>query len=410
MDDMTSSGLFNRAVSRRAVLRGGTAIGLGGGLAALLAACGSSTKSSPATAAPTTAAAATTATTAATASAGTSAAATTAAGSAATSATTAGTAATSATAVASGSLTKASIQLCYLKNVQFAGSYFATTKGYYKAAGLDVTILPGGPSLAPEPIVVSGQALVGITHTAEAIAAINNGADLKIIGACFQTNPTCIASLASKPLKTPTDLYGQKVGISDSNAPIWDSFAKANGLDVSKVNVVKVGFDATSLASGEIDALMAFAPNEPAILKAKGVDTYVMLLSDFKYPLMEDLYIANASDIADASKMKLLTAMMKAESLGWADVVKDPNAAADLAVDNFGKDLKLDRDQQRLDATAQNAFVADADTAAHGLFWMTDAKIAGTIASLALGGVTATPAMFTTAVLADVYKGGSVPA
>ena len=237
-----------------------------------------------------------------------------------------------------------------------------------------------------------------------------NGADLKIIGAGFQKNPTCIASLASKPLKTPTDLYGHKVGISDSNAPIWDSFAKANNLDVSKVTVVKVGFDATSLASGEIDALMAFAPNEPAILKAKGVDTFVMLLSDYKYPLMEDLYIAKASDLAKPDRMKLLVAMMKAESQGWADVVKDPDGAADLAVNEFGKDLKLDPAQQKLDAEAQNAFVADADTAKNGLFWMTDEKIAGTIASLALGGVVATKDMFTTAVLAEVYKGGSVPA
>jgi len=380
MNDVTGYSL-----SRRSLLQGGAALGLGAGFAAILAACGSDSPSAATTAATTAGTDAPVATDAA------------------------GTVAPAATEGAA-ALTPVAIQLCYLKNVQFAGSFFATTKGYYTDEGLDVTILAGGPSLAPEPIVVSGQALVGITHTAEAVAAINNGADLKIIGAGFQKNPTCFASLAANPIKSPTDLYGKKVGISDSNAPIWDSFAKANTLDVSKVTVVKVGFDATSLASGEIDALMAFAPNEPSILKTQGVDTYVMLLSDFNYPLMEDLYIANAADIADPAKMKLLVAMMAGESKGWADVVADPTAAADLAVDNFGKDLNLDRDQQRFDAAAQNDFVADADTKAHGLFWMTDEKIAGTIASLALGGVTATADMFTTAVLAEVYQGGSVPA
>jgi ABC-type nitrate/sulfonate/bicarbonate transport system substrate-binding protein len=306
-------------------------------------------------------------------------------------------------------LTPVSLQFNYLENVQFAGSYFAETKGYYAAGGLNVTLLPGGPSLAPEPVVVSGKALVGVTHTAEAIAAIVNGADLKVIGATFQVNPTCITSLASKPVKVPTDLYGKKVGISDSNAPIWKSFAKANDLDVSKVNVVTVGFDVTSLASGEINALMAFEPNEPTILKLQGVDTFSFLLNDYKYPLMEDVYIATGADIANPAKLKLVAALMAGESRGWSDVIADPDAAADLAVNDFGKSLKLSLAQQKLDVAAQNQFVHDADTKAHGLFWMTDTKIAETVASLKLGGVAATPAMFSNAVLEQVYKGGSVP-
>jgi ABC-type nitrate/sulfonate/bicarbonate transport system substrate-binding protein len=364
-NNSTRQPFAERPVSRRQMLRGSAALGMGAGLAGLLAACGSSSTSS-----------------------------TKSSGSGASS--------------SAGALTPVSLQFNYLKNVQFAGSYFAETKGYYKAAGLDVTLLAGGPSIAPEPIVLAGKALVGVSHTAEVISAIINGGDLKIIGATFQKNPTCIASLAKNPIKTPTDMYGKKIGISDTNTPIWTSFVKANDLDVSKIKVVTVGFDVTSLASGEIDGLMAFAPNEPAILKEKGVDTYVLLLSDFKYPLMEGLYIAKTSDLTD--KKSTLAALLKAESQGWADVVADPAAAADLAVNNFGKDLKLDPVQQKLDVTAQNAFIADADTKTHGLFWMTDENIAGTISSLALGGVKATTDMFTNEILTEVYKGGSVPA
>ena len=395
--DPARLGTLDRPISRRHLFSRGAQyaalLGAAGGLGSILAACGSSTAASssaaPASVAPSIAAA-----------------------SSAAPASVAPSAAVSASAASSasaGALTPVALQFCYLKNVQFAGSFFATTKGYYKNAGLDVTLLPGGPSIAPEPIVVSGKALAGITHTAEAVSAIINGADLTIIGACFQKNPTCIASSAAKPIKTPTDMYGKKIGISDSNAPIWNSFVKANNLDASKVTVVTVGFDVTSLASGEIDGLMAFAPNEPSILKLKGFDTYSLLLSDFKYPLMEDLYIAKASDVKNPAKLKTLAALMKGESLGWADVLKDPDGAASLAVDNFGKDLKLDLAQQKLDVASQNDFTADADTKAHGLFWMTDEKIAGTVASLALGGVKATPAMFTNAVLTEVYKGGSVP-
>jgi ABC-type nitrate/sulfonate/bicarbonate transport system substrate-binding protein len=346
--------LFSRGV------KGAAAIGVAGGLPGLLAACGSSS--------------------------------------------------TTTTAGGATTLTSAALQLCYLENVQFAGSYFATTRGYYKAAGLDVTLLPGGPSLAPEPIVVSGKATVGVSHTAEVVAAINNGADLKIIGATYQTNPTCILSLAADPIKVPTDMYGKKIGISDTNAPIWTSFVKANNLDLSKITVVTVGFDVTSLASKEIQGLMAFAANEPTILNLQGVKTQIMLLGAFHYPLLEDLYIARGTDVSDPAKLKTIVALMTGESRGWADVVSDPDGAAELAVNQFGKGIGLSLAQQKLEAVAQNAFVADADTKAHGLFWMTDAKIAGTIASLGLGGVKANPAMFTNAVLSEVYKGGSVAA
>lgn len=317
-------------------------------------------------------------------------------------------ASTRATAKVASALTHASLQLCYLENVQFAGSYFAETKGYYRDAGVDVTLIPGGPSLAPEPIVVSGKALVGVTHTAEAVPAILNGAPLKIIGATYQVSPTCILSKASDPVKVPKDLYGKKVGISDSNAPIWSSFIKANKLDASKITVVTVGFDVSTLETGEIQAIMAFAANEPTELELKGIKPEVMLLSDWHYPLIDDVYIAAESSLSDPAKLKTIVGVMTGESRGWSDVLKHPDEAAVLAVKKFGKGDGFVLAQQKLEAKLQNPFIADADTKKHGLLWMTPAKVASTVASLKLGGVKATPSMFTNAVLEKVYKNGPV--
>jgi ABC-type nitrate/sulfonate/bicarbonate transport system substrate-binding protein len=307
----------------------------------------------------------------------------------------------------SGGLTKASLQLVYLLNAQFAGSFFAETKGYYRDAGVDVTLLPGGPNLSPEPIVVAGTATVAISHTAEIIQAINNGAALTIIGAGFQKNPTCITSRADAPIMTPQAMVGKKIGVSASNTPIWQSFLKANNMTAQGINVVTVGFDPTSLASREIDGLMAFAVNEPIALKLAGTPTFSFLLNDFNYPLMEDMYICRTADLSDPAKRKVIDGVMSGESRGWSDVLTDPDGAANLAVTNFGKNLGLNPAQQKLQAEGEVAFVADADTAAHGMFWMTDAKIAGTIKSLGLGGVVATTSMFSNEILTDIYKGGT---
>jgi NitT/TauT family transport system substrate-binding protein len=48
------------------------------------------------------------------------------------------------------------LQLKWVTQAQFAGYYVAQEKGYYKAAGLDVVIKPGGPDIAPEQ-VIAGQ-------------------------------------------------------------------------------------------------------------------------------------------------------------------------------------------------------------------------------------------------------------
>ncbi|MBP0574329.1 ABC transporter substrate-binding protein, partial [Mycobacterium tuberculosis] len=40
---------------------------------------------------------------------------------------------------------KVTLQLKWVTQAQFAGYYVAQAKGYYKEAGLDVAIKPGGP-------------------------------------------------------------------------------------------------------------------------------------------------------------------------------------------------------------------------------------------------------------------------
>src|SRR5947209_1852764 len=71
-------------------------------------------------------------------------------------------AASIATAGSSGTqLTKVTLQSKWVVQGQFAGYYAAQAKGYYKAAGLDVTIKPGGPDIIPEQVVEGGQAQFG---------------------------------------------------------------------------------------------------------------------------------------------------------------------------------------------------------------------------------------------------------
>src|SRR6202161_4589025 len=70
---------------------------------------------------------------------------------------------------------KVTLQLKWVTQAQFAGYYVAKEKGYYKAEGLDVTIKPGGPDVAPEQVIAGGGADVVVDWMPAGLPAAGEG-------------------------------------------------------------------------------------------------------------------------------------------------------------------------------------------------------------------------------------------
>ncbi|MCU1357775.1 MAG: transporter substrate-binding protein [Acidimicrobiales bacterium] len=295
-------------------------------------------------------------------------------------------------------------QLSWIKNVEFAGAYIADTNGYYTKAGFSkVNLMAGGPQVAQDAVVQSGKAFIGISSPDITAAAINKGADLIIIGAQYQKNPFAVMSLASKPIATPEDMYGKKIGVQATNEAVWNGFIKASGLDASKITKVPVQFDPQGLVNGEVDGWFSFVTNEPNLLKTQGVDTVTFLLNDHGYPYVSETMMVKASDIKKNPE-KIKGALI-GDIKGWNEAVAKPEVGANLAATKYGKDQKLDEAEQVLESKAQNKLVSTKDTDANGLFTITDALIADTIKSLAAGGVKiSADKLFDMSLLEAVYK------
>lgn len=362
-----------RAFLNRAAKGGAGAALLGIGGPALLAACGSSSSSSS----PTTAAAS----------------ATTAAGGSAT--------------TAAKSLGSASLQLDWIYDVEFAGSYVAKDQGYYSNAGVDVTLLAGGPSTSVEPIVVAGRALVGISGPDLTSSAINSGAKLTIIGAQMQKAPQAIMSLASKPINDPQGMIGKKIGVQAGNLTTFKAFCQTAGVDVTKIDVVPVQFDPSPLAAGTVDAWYSFITNEPFLLAAKGVQTHSWLLYDYGYKLYSGTYLVRTESLTNATERAQIVALMKGEIQGWEKAFADPTLASTLTVNTYGKANGLDIPTQQKELAAYQAIWQTPVTAAHGLLWMDPADVAANVKSLGVGGIKSDPSYFSNEILQEVYQGKS---
>ncbi|HST80130.1 MAG TPA: ABC transporter substrate-binding protein [Kineosporiaceae bacterium] len=315
-----------------------------------------------------------------------------------------------AAVAASGSAAPASfgeiaVQLSWIKNIEFAGEYFASTKGYYTAAGFSkVDLVAGGASgTSAESALATGKAFVGLSAPTITAPAINKGAPLKIVGTTYQKNPFCILSTDKDPIATPQDMVGKKIGVqTGGNEVIFSALLKANNIDPKSVEIVPVQFDPTVVTTGAVSGFMSYITNEPILLKSKGFKVTTFLMADYNLPLVaETVTVLQESIDKDRAKVK---AFLKAEIQGWTDAVASPAAAADLAVNNFGKDQSLKLEEQTEEATAQNGLVVSDDTKANGLFTMTDELIAQNIEALGRAGTPITAdKLFDLSLLKEVY-------
>ena len=296
-------------------------------LSLVAAACGSSSKSSGSAATTTKAAAGTTA------------------------AATAGT-----TVAASGSMTKVKVQLQWFIQAQFAGYLAAVDQGYYKAEGLDVTILEGGVDIVPATVLSSGGADFALSWVPKALASREAGADIVNVGQIFQRSGTLQVSFKDKSITKPADFKTKKIGNwgFGNEYEIFAALSKA-ALDPAKdVTLVQQQFDMKALLAGEIDAAEAMTYNEYAqVLEAKNpktgalytaADFNVINYNDVGVGMLQDAVWADGKKLAsDKAYQGTTTKFLKASMKGWAYCRDNAQKCADLVV---AKGSKLGKSHQ----------------------------------------------------------------
>src|SRR5271167_4212989 len=104
---------------------------------------------------------------------------------------------------------KVTLQLKWVTQAQFAGYYVAAAKGYYKDAGLDVVINPGGPDTAPAQVIAGGGADVIIDWMPSALASREKGVPLVNIAQPFKTSGMMLTCLKETGVTKPDDFKGK---------------------------------------------------------------------------------------------------------------------------------------------------------------------------------------------------------
>lgn len=250
-----------------------------------------------------------------------------------------------------------------------AAWYVALDKGYYKQAGLDVTIIPSQGTAQAIQSVESGAAQFAFSDVAGLVAArANSHATAKMVAVIYQKAPYAIFSLRSGAnLTKPEQLEGLEIasGAGSFTQKVIEAFMAERGLKPATVKFTNIDPAARvgMLASKNIKAIETFAMSKPGVVKAVGEqEAQMFLLADHGLKLYSNGILVREAYLK--SNPEQVRGFVKASLEGWRDALADPKGAAEIVA----KHIKgLDPEVTLQEIAIVNDLVATPETRANGL-------------------------------------------
>jgi len=251
---------------------------------------------------------------------------------------------------------KVTLQLKWVTQAQFAGYYVAKDKGFYKQAGLDVTINPGGPDIAPPQVMAGNRADVVVDWMPSALASREKGVPLVNIAQPFKKSGMMLTCRAETGIKTPADLKGRTLGVwfAGNEYPFLSWMSKLGyKTDGSPggVKVVKQGFNVDPLIQKQADCISTMTYNEYGQVLDAGFKPEQLVV--FKYEdqgvatLEDGLYVLE-SRLSDPAFVNRMAKFVKASMQGWDYARKNPDEAAMIVLENDASGAQTEKHQKRM--------------------------------------------------------------
>ncbi len=235
------------------------------------------------------------------------------------------------TSSSSGTLTNVSIGLGYIPDIQFAPFYVAVSKGYYKAAGLNVTLIHGiETDLFGE--MTSGKDTFVFATGDETLTARSQNLPVVDVSTLYQRYPVSLIVPANSPIKTLADLKGHTIGEPGAYGSTYIgllALLHAAGLTTKDVKLESIGFTQVSaLKQGRVDAVVGYTNNEPLQLRSLGMQVRTFDVSDYQ-ALVSNGIITTEKTLS--SQASMVHAFVQATIKGMQEVIANPTEALQIS-------------------------------------------------------------------------------
>ncbi len=293
------------------------------------------------------------------------------------------------TALASGAQAgdAVALQLKWVTQGQFAGYYVAAAKGYYTDEGLDVTILPGGPDVAPTQVLAGGGADVVVDWMPSALAAREKGLPLVNIAQPFKSSGMMLTCLKESGVATPADFPDKTLGVwfGGNEYPFLNWMNKL-GLktdgSAGGVTVLKQGFNVDPLLQKQAACISTMTYNEYWQVIDAGIkpeDLITFKYEDEGVATLEDGLYVMEDKLKDPAFEDKMVRFVRASMKGWKYAEENSDEAAQIVIDNDATGAQTIEHQKRMVAE-----IAKLTAGSNGA--LDEADYARTVAALMSGG------------------------
>jgi len=248
------------------------------------------------------------------------------------------------------------LQLKWVTQAQFGGYYVALEKGFYEEEGLNVTIKPGGPDVAPVQVLMGGGADVMVDWMPSALAAREQGAPVVNIAQPFKSSGMMLTCLKETGITSPTDFKGKTLGVwFFGNEYPFLSWMSTLGIPTTGgadgVEVLKQGFNVDPLLQKQAACISTMTYNEYWQVIDAGIaadDLVTFKYEDEGVSTLEDgLYVLEAN-LADPAFEDKMVRFVRASMKGWKYAEANPDEAAMIVLDNDETGAQTEAHQKRM--------------------------------------------------------------
>ncbi len=256
---------------------------------------------------------------------------------------------------------------------EHGGFYEALAEGLYRKAGLDVTIIEGGPTVNVPQMLAGGAADLGIgSDSFIAMNLARQNAGIKAVMAVFQKNPQVLMTHPRPDIAKLADMKGLPIMISDAATVAWWPWLRAK-YGFSDLQIRKYTFNLAPFLVDPKAIQEGYLSSEPFTVETTAhFKPQVFLLADNGFPSYANLVLA-PQKLIDANP-KAVQAFVTATQAGWLHYLYGNPAPANALIKRDNPEMSDALIKQAIAKLKAYGIAASGDAAVLGLGTMTDAR------------------------------------
>jgi NitT/TauT family transport system substrate-binding protein len=283
-------------------------------------------------------------------------------------------------------LDKVSFGTNWVAEAEHGGFYQAVADGTYKAYGLDVTIVPGGPQVNNRLLLLarkidffmSANSLQGFDAVAQNIPNV-------AVAAVFQKDPQVLLAHPGEGIEKFEDLKKVTLLISSEGLQSYFQWMRAEyGFTPDKVKPYT--FNPQPFLVDKRSAMQGYVTSEPyAVEKTGKFKPRIFLLADYGFNTYSTL-IETRREVVD-KKPGLVQRFVDASIIGWYNYLYGDNKAANELIRKHNPEMTDELIAYSIDKMKQFGIVDSGDTLKSGIGAMTDQRMASFFDKMVKAGV-----------------------